>query len=398
VSLPILELDMPTFTGIVVEFAESPAEMTVRRHESALDACSGTRVVWTEQKGKTMKTVTHLGMVAILFLAGGSAVLATDADNGTSVADPPAVGTVGDSNTRNDPWVALRPCPYGVSRPAGAVVGGHFYIIGGEPRDGYVQEYDPGTGLWDATNALTPTPVSNVCVAVVGTDIYLPGGYTGSYIDTLQVYHTTTDTWEVVATDPVPAALSGPACTGYNGRVYVFGGRTASAYEATTYIYDPAAAPGSRWTSGATIPVAAGYGDAIAVGGYLYYAGMRNSSADLADVHRYDPVADAWVAMPSLTTPRGGARMWAYEGNLAVGGGGWSSYLNSVEVYDLSTGTGGTWTTGNSLIAGSRTFAAAQDWINGYLYKGAGWAAAYQTAAESSFYIVPVELMSLTVE
>jgi non-specific serine/threonine protein kinase len=344
------------------------------------------------------RSVLVVVLMSTLLGAGPVTAAGPDADDGTAVGVPPAVGTQGVTVTRNNPWVALPACPHGVSRPAGAVVGDRFYVVGGEPRDGYVQEYDPVANTWDDTNALMPTPASNICAALIGTDIYIPAGYTGSYIDTLQIYHTTTDTWEVVATDPVPTALSGPACAAFGGKIYVFGGSASGTYSDATYIYDPAAAAGSRWTTGAAAPVTGAYGDAILAGGFLFYAGMRNATVDLADVHRYDPVANSWTTMPSLTTARGAARMWTYEGKLAVGGGGWSTYLTSVEEYDLSTGTGGTWAAGNALVAGSRTFAAAQDDVSGVLYAGAGWDGTFMTAAESSDYVVPVELTSFSVE
>jgi len=342
-------------------------------------------------------------VVSTLLGAGSAVAVGPDADNGTVVGVPPAVGTQGATVTRSDPWVALPACPVGVSRPAGAVVGDRFYVVGGEEsggiRTGYAQEYDPVTNTWDNSNAHMPTPSSNLCAAVIGTDIYIPGGYTGSvYLNTLQVYHTTTNTWETVATDPLPVGLSGPACASHSGKVYVFGGSAAGTYVDTTYVYDPAAAAGSRWTTGAAAPVAGAYGDAISAGGYLFYAGMRNATVDLATVCRYDPTANSWTTMPSLTTARAAARMWTYEGKLAVGGGGWSSYLTSVEEYDLSTGTGGTWTAGNALVVGSRTFAAAQDDVNGVLYKGAGYNGTFMTAAESSNYVIPVELMSFSVD
>jgi N-acetylneuraminic acid mutarotase len=345
-----------------------------------------------------MTTRSILGLSAVALMALAAPLQATEQDNGSRTSTHPAVGTQGTTVTRNDPWVALPACPHGESRPAGAVVGDHFFVVGGEPRDGYIQEYDPGTGLWDDTNALMPTPASNICTAVIGTDIYIPAGYTGSYLTDLQVYHSATDTWETVATDPVPTGLSGPACSAYGGKIYVFGGSASGTYSSATYIYDPAAAAGSRWTTGTSAPFAGAYGDAITAGDYIFYAGMRNATTDLADVYRYDPVADSWTTMPSLTTPRGAARMWTYEGKLAVGGGGWSSYLTTVEEYDLSTGTSGTWTAGNSLVSGSRTFAAAQDDVNGVLYKGAGWNGGYQGDAESSAFVVPVELQSLTIE
>jgi non-specific serine/threonine protein kinase len=343
------------------------------------------------------------GVVLVAALALTAPVLATDADNGTGVSTPPAVGTRGATVTDNDPWAAITACPVAVSRPAGAFTGGHFFVIGGEEtgglRNGYVQEYDPVAGTWDNTNAVMPTPGSNLCAAAIGTDIYIPGSYTGTvYSPVLQVYHSAANTWETIATDPLPVGLSGAACAAHAGKIYVFGGYATTVYVDTTYIYDPAAAAGSRWTLAAAAPAIGAYGDAISAGGYLFYAGMRNATADLTSVFRYDPVANTWTTMPSLTTARGAARMWTYEGKLAVGGGGWASYLTSVEEYDLSTGTGGTWSAGNSLVAGSRTFAAAQDDVNGVLYKGAGWAGAYQTAAESSNFVIPVELQSFSID
>ena len=338
-----------------------------------------------------MRTRLDLAAVFALALSVAVPMSASEADNGTGFSTPPVVGTHGTAVTRSDPWVALPACLHGVSRPAGAVVGDRFYVIGGEPRDGYIQEYDPVSMMWDDTNALMPTPASNLCAAVIGADIYVPGGYTGVlYLDTLQVYHTATDTWETLAGDPMPVGLSGPACASHEGKLYVVGGSAGGIYTDATYIYDPAAATGSRWTTGAAAPETGAYGDAIMADGYLFYAGMRNATTDSAGVYRYDPVADSWTTMPPLTTARGGARMWTYEGKLAVGGGGWLSYLTSVEEYDLSTGTGGAWTPGNSLVSGSRTFAAAQDDANGVLYKGAGWAAAFQVDAESSDFVSPV--------
>ena len=85
-------------------------------------------------------------------------------------------------------------------------------------------------------------------------------------------------------------------------------------------------------------------------------------------------------------------------GRHVTGGAPASDERESVEEYDLSTGTGGSWTAGNALVAGSRTFAAAQDDVNGVLYKGEGYNGTFMTAAESSDYVIPVELMSFSVE
>jgi uncharacterized membrane protein len=73
---------------------------------------------------------------------------------------------------------------------------------------------------------------------------------------------------------------------------------------------------------------------------------------------------------------------------LYIGGGGWASFLTTVEGYDTSLGIGGTWQFTNSLNQGRRTFAYATDTINGHLYAAAGWAGAYLNNAEKSDFDV----------
>ncbi len=315
----------------------------------------------------------------------------TEVDLGAGSATPLQAGVRAESAERANPWVTVPPCPEGVSRPAGAVVSGKLYVIGGESlggaRLGYVQEYDPITQFWDNTNSTMPTPASNVCAAVYGTDIYIPGGYDGSYLSDLQVYHSATDTWETIATDPVPVGASGAACASYGGKIYVFGGSTSGGYTDAAYVYDPVAAAGGRWSAIASLPLAGAYGAAVPAMNGIFYAGFRDAvMTDRAEVYWYDPMADSWTPYPNLTTPRGGARLWQYEGKLAVGGGGWGTYLSSVEEYDLSAGVGGVWTAGNPLNVGRRTFAAAQDDLNSTLYAAAGWAGDFLADTEHSAF------------
>jgi hypothetical protein len=319
----------------------------------------------------------------------GAADLA--ADNGITVATSPPEGTVGATEGRASPWVSLPPSPVGVSRPAGAVVDGKFFVLGGEEsggaRNGYVQEYDPVSNTWSNTRMPMLTGVSNLCAAVIDDKVYVPGGYTGtSGITDLQIYDPGLDIWTVDLTDPLPAARFASACTEHNGKLYLFGGNDGVATTTTTYIYDPLATAGTRWTTGASAPFAGQYGAAIGAGSYVFYAGLYNSG-DTADVMRYDPALDTWALLPSLTTARGGAQMWTFEGKLVVGGGGWSTFLTSTEVYDLSDGIGGSWSPGNSLVVGRRTFAGAQDDVNSLVYAGCGWAGAFLDAAEIASFI-----------
>jgi len=316
----------------------------------------------------------------------------TDVDVGTTSITPLQAGARAGTPELANPWITVPPCPEGVSRPAGAVVEGKFYVIGGQDIGGVhlglVQKYDPDTGTWDDTLATMPTPASNICAAVYGTDIYIPGGYDGSYLTDLQVYHTATDNWETIATDPLPYSPSGAACASYGGKIYAFGGSTETTYTDAANVYDPVAPAGGRWSAIASLPLAGAYGAAVPAMNGIFYGGFVDSGvSDRAEVYWYDPMMDSWTTFPSLTTPRGGARLWTYEGKLAVGGGGWGTYLSSVEEYDLSAGVGGVWTAGNPLNVGRRTFAAAQDDLNSILYAGAGWAGDFLTDVEQAGFM-----------
>lgn len=328
-------------------------------------------------------TVTHtVDPMAADGATDSFTVTATDQANPANTASKMVTTTVGSV------WAALPAMTTGVSRPAGAAVDGKFYVIGGEStggtRYGYAQVYDPATNLWTTLPATMPSPASNLTAAEMGTDIYVPGGYTGTVtLDTLQILDATVGTWSTVATDPMPAARYGAACEFLGGILFVFGGYDGTAYTDTVYAYDPAAPAGARWTTRAPIPAIGGYGDAIAVGNLIYLVGMRDGvTTDPATVYAYDPVSDTWTPYPSLAVGRGAARAWRNGTDLWVGGGGWSTYLSSVEVYDTTQGPAGTWVAGPSLVSGRRTFAAATDDTNGRLFAGAGWNGTFMTAAE----------------
>ncbi len=282
-------------------------------------------------------------------------------------------------------WTVLPSASTGVSRPAGAAVGGYFYMIGGEStgggRLGLVQRYDPAANAWDTALPAMPTGVSNITAAILGSDIYVVAGSgAAGTTSALQVFHTASGTWETVTTDPYPQTAYGVVLAAHGGRLYAFGGYT-TVYLNNAYVYDPAAAAGSRWTALPAAPVSGAWGGATAIGDRVFWAGMRNATADLANVVAYDVPSNTWVTYPNLPAARGGAGVWTYGAFLVVGGGGWSAYSTAVYEYDTNQGTGGTWSTTNSLNTGRRTFAFATS-SSGQLYAAGGWSGSYLTAAE----------------
>ena len=153
----------------------------------------------------------------------------TEVDLGAGSATPLQAGVRAESAERANPWVAVPPCPEGVSRPAGAVVSGKLYVIGGESLGGaglgYIQEYDPITQIFgqhqlDDADA----GIERLCRGV-RNDMYIPGGYDGSYL--LGSSRSTTRATNLPSGDdgdrPVPVGASGDACASYGGKIYVLG-------------------------------------------------------------------------------------------------------------------------------------------------------------------------------
>lgn len=287
-------------------------------------------------------------------------------------------------------WKSISPInSVGRSRPAAAVVNRHIYLFGGEipPSGGRadtVERYDPSTNTWTTLPGVMPDPASNICAAVIGTDIYIPGGYSASstYLNTLRVFHTSTNSWSVITTDPLPVGLSGTACAVLNNKLYAIGGVNSNVAQASAYVYDPMAAAGSRWSTIASLNTADAYQSAVTIGGKIYVLG-GNYCPTCVEV--YNPSDSAWHIVSNLTASRGGAGIYGIGTTLYACGGGWNTYLDTCESYDTTQGYSGVWQAHPSImIEGRRTFGHAS--IGPVMYAIAGWRGVYlQTAERWSF-------------
>jgi|GEM_PF-806865 len=289
-------------------------------------------------------------------------------------------------------WKSIAPIiSTGRSRPAAAAVNGAIYLIGGEISGGRantVERYDPKTNTWVTRLGTMPIPASNICAAAIGTDIYIPGGYDASstYLSTLQVYHTVTDSWSTITTDPLPTPVAGPGCASLNGLLYVFGGDNNGSFTNGAYVYNPAAAAGSRWTVIATLSVGRAYVAGTTVNGKIYAVGGIDAAVlnyNVVDV--FDPADNSWHPLSHMLTARGGPGAYAVGKYLYVCGGGWFQYLKTCEVYDTSQGYSGVWKSVPALLLQARrTFAYAS--LGPVLYAIAGYGGAYLTSAERWAY------------
>ena len=164
------------------------------------------------------------------------------------------------------------------------------YFMGGRcevdtTTTGSVFYFNPVTRTFTTTGAVMQTPVSNYQMVRVeddglghGPGFYIVGGRTGigGQSNAVQVYYPNDNTVATIATDPFPpvAPYSPGGVVENNGQIYVFGGFSGTAMTTSTYIYNPAAAAGARWTlSACTLPTARAYIGAVSLGSLIYAIG-----------------------------------------------------------------------------------------------------------------------------
>jgi hypothetical protein len=273
---------------------------------------------------------------------------------------------------------------------------GLVYFLGGRMSDlstnGAVWSFDPVAGTYAATGATMPTPISNYDICMLEDDYDLAGGDTwGLYIfagrinsgantNVVQVYYPRSNTVRSVTTDVFPGLISGNMYSAqgsvvYNNKAYVFGGFYATSYLTTaqTWVFDPLAPSGTKWTQLSDLPwnrcyVAGAVVDSMvyAIGGdtadvasaYLY------AKADCAVLNGNDP-ASSWLPIASLPQITGETRAFGfnydseyeYAGQIIVAGQGqWPSETPVCYDYDVSANT---WNSFPNLILARRNHAGA---------------------------------------
>ena len=227
------------------------------------------------------------------------------------------------------------------------------YFLGARCEDnatyGSIFYFDLTTRIYADTGVDIPVPVSNYIIAIVpddgagnGPGLYIVGGRTndGGQTDAVQVYYPDTNTAAVIASDPFPPATPySPGGVVYaGGKIYVFGGFDGVSMYNTTWVYDPAAPTGSRWSNaGADLPTPRSYIASVAVGNLIYAIGGDELPAltPINDTVVLDitNLAAGWqdAAMADLPVVNGDApAVYVNEGYLGgdaggifVIGGGW---------------------------------------------------------------------------
>jgi N-acetylneuraminic acid mutarotase len=214
-------------------------------------------------------------------------------------------------------WTVSDATPFTVYESAVATFGDSVYVFGGfedvdRNASSAVWIYDASSGSW-IRKADMPGARTHGNAAVVGRTAWFAGGFIGQHPGpgTREVWRYDVDADRWTAGTPLPDVRGGGALVALDNWLHYFGGyladrNTVSALHWKLDVSVPVSA--RRWVEAAPMPVPRGHVAAAVVDGYAYaIGGVRGHDPyqiDLADVHRYDPRTDTWIAVASLPTPR----------------------------------------------------------------------------------------------
>jgi hypothetical protein len=322
---------------------------------------------------------------------------------------------------------------------------GLVYFLGGRLDTatlGDVWSFNPATNAYTDTGVDLVTPISNYTANVLtdstgeGLYVFCGRNAAGGQNLSVQVYYPASNTAvQLPAADNFPGSLT---CTSalnvvVGNKVYVAGGLdTAIApYNATqTWVFDPMAASGSRWTRLVSADLAQGraYAMGAAVDGKVYAIGgafydpastiCGQALCNVTTVQVLDPAAatPTWTNLAPLPEECSSSRAWGFDsaslyqdptdstplaGKIVSGCGWWATENERVYAYTVATNS---WEVFPSFQIARRDMAgeflpltgSPAFWIWG------GRSGSDVTPANSSEYyslgLVPVELQSFTIE
>lgn len=205
---------------------------------------------------------------------------------------------------------------------------GFLYVIGGGNSGGVLrdlQRYDPVIDAW-TTLASMPTARAGAVAAVVDNTIFVIGGRSsaagpcngGPFLTAVEKYDVDTNTWSTVASLPGPR--SDLAAVTHGGKVYVFGGCTATGTVTNEVdMYDPET---DTWTTGlAPMPTARASLAAGRSGQKVYAIGGWDGASSMNTNEVYNIATNSWTTNTPMATGRLEAGTRSHGGRVYVVGG-----------------------------------------------------------------------------
>jgi hypothetical protein len=256
---------------------------------------------------------------------------------------------------------------------------------GDDSTDGSVWYYDVAAKTYTDTGVDMLVPISNYQIAMLtdshGIGLYTFGGRDNICcpITAVQAFYPATNQVRLITTDPWPGTtpsqcVSMPAMgvAVAQNKAYVLGGSSFSSggcsddNSAQTWIFDPMAAPGTRWTLGPDLNLPRGFITPTVLKGRIYAIGGDQNIAGtlktVATVEAWKPGTIAWNDASIADLPQGCDESQAFafaSGPLAsgialMGCGQWPYDIPDIYFYDS---VGNTWTDVGALQQSRRNHA-----------------------------------------
>lgn len=303
-------------------------------------------------------------------VAGGTNVTIT----GTNFTPKNTGGDVGWAN------VAGKTIPANIQASKLVTIGEYVYLFGG--HDGALAlassaiyrapVSDPVS--WINTGKTLPTAAAASQLAVIGTDIYLFGGYDTVGYNRKIFKSTLADptTWVDTGT-LIPGNLGWSHLSVIGSGIYLFGGYNGSA--PTNVIYTAPVSNPTSWTqvAGKFLPDNIYAGQIAMIDNYIYLYGGINATINLNTIYRasiVDPTSWSLVAGKTLPSALALSSLVIIGDKMyLLGGANGSGYTNAIQSASVSDPT--TWTTSASVLPGplgSSSMAVIDNYV--YLFGG----------------------------
>lgn len=236
----------------------------------------------------------------------------------------------------------LDPMPLKLRFHQSLVVGTELYVLGGEivnnvgfvlSVEDRVRVYDLSTMvIWSSATSM-PTPKIRFAACGVGSKIYTFGGESiiESFIDSLEIYNTNTDTWSLGP--PMSQPLSRLSCAVVGNDIYLFGGLGLGGVVDTLQIYNTVS---NSYSTGTAIPTPLYDMGVQAVGNTVYVFGGLNVGVTNV-MYTYDTITDDYTLSVPMNTARFGMAVFKTDTAIYVLGGQISGIKG--EYFDLITKT-----------------------------------------------------------
>jgi len=297
----------------------------------------------------------------------------------TNPLPPPGYSYSGTGFTAGDQWHEMPQMTHARFGAAVVAIQNQIFVIGGwdgvNAVSNVVEAFDPETGIWTRKTNMH-TAVVYPAVAVVGNNIHILGGYTGSnYTNRHQVFSTVTNNWSLAQV--LPQARSGGGAANVDDKIYLIGGYNGTVLS-LNQMYNPAS---NNWTTKAAMPtprtdfaIAQLYDGIYVIGGW---------NDDVLNTNEfYYPPTDTWYTYyPSDVYRAGSSAAIANNKIYLIGGGNQFSYSSKTEVYNANTNE---WLSMASLASPRSYFGAVS--INNIIYIVGG---SFNGALKSMFYYNP---------